>query len=94
MVERGKMQNRYPNTKLYVHPLLWPGTDTSIKCCGLQLDLIVQTSPLGEIIRSGNCFQHLSKMQTITYNRANSNVETIDSPSVARGLQTFSTQES
>ena len=49
----------------------FPGTGTSIKSGKVKLVLYAQTSLLSEIMRSDQCFPHVSNMPTITYNRVN-----------------------
>ena len=44
---------------------------------GVKLVLFVQTSPLSEMMRHYKCFLHVSKMPTLTDNRANSKMPTL-----------------
>ena len=47
-VERGKIDT--PNTQIHDYSLSLLATGTAIKCCGVNLVLWVQTSPLSEIL--------------------------------------------
>ena len=64
-----------PNTQIHDYSLSWVGTGTSKKRYRVKLVLWTQTSPLSEMMRSGKCFPHVSKMATltVTYNQANRN---------------------
>ena len=42
-----------------------------MKYGGVKLVLWTETSQLGEMMQSCKCFQHVSKMSTLTYNLAN-----------------------
>ena len=65
------------NTQIYVLSLCWFGidTDTSIKKSGgVKLFLWTQTPPHSGMMRSCTCFPRDSKMPTLAYKRANSDI--------------------
>jgi len=68
-VQRGKLDT----LSAYIHnrSLSWLNISTSIKSGSFKLVLWTQTSPLNAKMRSCKCFAHVSKMPTLTNNRAN-----------------------
>jgi hypothetical protein len=70
IVKRSKID--ITNRQIHDGPCSWFGTDTSIKGGWIKLVLCAQTSSLSEMMPSCTCFPHVSKMPTLTYNRANS----------------------
>jgi len=62
------------NTQIHERLFSWIGTytGTSIKSEQIKLVLWAQTSPLSEMVPSCKCFSNMSKIPSLTYNRANS----------------------
>jgi hypothetical protein len=69
IVERGKIYTA--NTQIHDPSLSWLGTGISILCGGDKLVFWTQIFPLTEMMWSCKCFPYVSKMTTLTYNRAN-----------------------
>ena len=70
IVKRSKID--ITNTQIHDGSCSWLGTGTSIKSGWIKLVVCAQTPPLSEMMPSCTCFPHVSKMSTLTYNRANS----------------------
>jgi len=62
------------NTQIHERLFSWIGTytGTSINSEQIKLVLWAQTSPLSEMVPSCKCFSNMSKIPSLTYNRANS----------------------
>ena len=73
IVERGKIDT--PNTQICDSSLSWLGTGTSVKSGWVKLVFWAQISSLSEMMQSCKCFPHVSKLSTLTYNGANSNIK-------------------
>ena len=58
-----------PNTQIHNLSLSLLGIDTSVKRHGVKLVLWDEPSPLREMMSSSKCYQHVSKMLTLKYNR-------------------------
>jgi hypothetical protein len=63
-----------PNTQICDSSLSWLGTGTSVKSGRVKLVFWAQIFSLSEMMQSCKCFPYVSKLSTLTYNWANSNI--------------------